>query len=486
MTINVIDLSLINFCDVQVIGTPPAYGVPKVGTACLFSNETPVNGSLGLYGLYKRTSDVVTDWGSSSDAAAIAEAFFSQQPNPVNTGGYLMIVPLAQTGVTYASKTIQSLTFTAKASGTGGNSVTIAYTTGGTQGAEVVTVVGSAISVQIATGVSTAEDIKVAIDDYSAAAALVSVAIASGYELTAQTGAVTATNLAGGSTTAAETIPTAITRIAGQVPYYCGILVDTDYTGSDYTALCSEVQAMDASLFYPSATAADIVPTSVRFDVNRIAGQTHVRALYRTTSFADAILYAAAYAGSALAVDFTGANTVKTMHGKSLIGITPDSGISQAVLNTCKACGADVYQSVGGMAKLLTSGTNQYFDYVFCSLWLKLAMQIAGANYLTQTGTKIPQTEAGMTGLKGAYLQVLKQAVTCGFLAPGTWTSSDTFGNQVDFLRNIEERGYYQYSVPVSQQSVADRADRKAPLVQQAVKTSGAIHSTDVLINVNQ
>jgi hypothetical protein len=119
-------------------------------------------------------------------------------------------------------------------------------------------------------------------------------------------------------------------------------------------------------------------------------------------------------------------------------------------------------------------------------MWLSVALQIAGANCLTSTGTKIPQTETGMSTLKNAYKQVMKQAVTNGFLAPGTWTSPDYFGDQTDFLRNITEVGYYEYSLPISQQSTSDRNARIAPLVQIACKTSGAIHSSDVLVEVNE
>ncbi len=62
---------------------------------------------------------------------------------------------------------VQDITYTASTRGTAGNSITIAYTAGGTAGAEVVTVTGTAISVSIdvtpITG-STATQVKAAID----------------------------------------------------------------------------------------------------------------------------------------------------------------------------------------------------------------------------------------------------------------------------------------------------------------------------------
>lgn len=76
----------------------------------------------------------------------------------------------------YAELTVQDLLYTALA--TGGTAITIAYTGGGVAGAEVVTVVGSAISVQIQSGVSTATQVAAAIAAFPAAAALVSVSVA--------------------------------------------------------------------------------------------------------------------------------------------------------------------------------------------------------------------------------------------------------------------------------------------------------------------
>ena len=54
------------------------------------------------------------------------------------------------------------------------------------------------------------------------------------------------------------------------------------------------------------------------------------------------------------------------------------------------------------------------------------------------------------------------------------------------FKRNIQEKGYYIYSLPVSQQSQTDREARKAPVVQIAIKLSGAFHFSEVIITVER
>jgi len=82
----------------------------------------------------------------------------------------------AATGI-LAAGTLGGVTYTAVALASGlnsaGNAYTVAYTAGGTAGAEVVTVVGTAISVQIQSGVSTITQVRTAVNASGAAAAIV-------------------------------------------------------------------------------------------------------------------------------------------------------------------------------------------------------------------------------------------------------------------------------------------------------------------------
>lgn len=82
-----------------------------------------------------------------------------------------------------ATKTYQSaLTLTAVAGlGSSGNNITLAFTGGGTNGSEVVTVIGNAISIQIQSGVSSANQVKTAYDLVAAATALAAMTIVGGH-----------------------------------------------------------------------------------------------------------------------------------------------------------------------------------------------------------------------------------------------------------------------------------------------------------------
>lgn len=98
----------------------------------------------------------------------------------------------------FATLVNNGITWTAVTLGSAGNDITVALVAGGTAGAEVVTVSGSAISVSIESGVSTRTQVLTAIQASAPASALVGISVASGG--TAAT-AITATHLATGDDT---------------------------------------------------------------------------------------------------------------------------------------------------------------------------------------------------------------------------------------------------------------------------------------------
>jgi hypothetical protein len=282
-----------------------------------------------------------------------------------------------------------------------------------------------------------------------------------------------------------ETLAAAITRTKSLIQYF-GIVSNLVETQVDMLAAAAVVQTENKILFVGSRTIGDIAVAG-KLDLLRTGSYSHTRGLYYgAPTDLEVVLFMAAYAGRGLSVNFSGSNTTLTMHLKDLIGVQPDPTIDQTGLNQAKLAGADTYISIQGVPKVFCSGANQFFDDVYNLLWFVGDLQIAGFNLLAQVGTKIAQTEDGVTSLKGAYRNVCEQAGVNQFIAAGKWTSPTTFGNQEDLYANISQRGYYIYSQPVSQQSAADREARKAPLIQIAIKYAGAIHSSDVIVNVNK
>jgi hypothetical protein len=127
--------------------------------------------------------------------------------------------------------------------------------------------------------------------------------------------------------------------------------------------------------------------------------------------------------------------------------------------------------------------SGDFLDIITGTDWLALDIQTVLYNLLYTSNTKIPQTDAGNHVLVTGMESVLSQAVTNGLLAPGVWGAGG-FGalNQNDFM----PKGFYVYAPPVSSQSAADRSARKSVLFQIAAKLAGAIHTVNVLINVNR
>lgn len=90
--------------------------------------------------------------------------------------GLRVPVQLTDEGVA-AALTQEDLTFKARQKGSEGDTISIALVTGGTAGAEVVTVDGLDIEVEIEDGVSTATQVKAALDNSPEAMALIEVII---------------------------------------------------------------------------------------------------------------------------------------------------------------------------------------------------------------------------------------------------------------------------------------------------------------------
>lgn len=210
----------------------------------------------------------------------------------------------------------------------------------------------------------------------------------------------------------------------------------------------------------------------------------YTRPFYYSVDVEKAAQFMWGYLSRAMSVVLTGSNTTLTMNLKQLSAVAADSGLTQTLLDTAKTVGADVYASIAGRASVLSHGANQFFDSVYNRVALKGDVEVGGFNYLALTSGKIPQTEAGMSGLKGAYREVCDQYVTNGTVAPGEYNGPVPFGDPEDFKRNIRDFGYYIYSQPIAEQAQAERADRIAPLVQIAIKEAGAIHKGTVIINV--
>lgn len=287
-------------------------------------------------------------------------------------------------------------------------------------------------------------------------------------------------------TTTYETLSDGIARIANEI-YFEGIITTKAADDSEYADASTAVEAMkNRVLMLPrtsSSAFAGIFAT--------VKNNTHTKCLYysygedASEQAQNARIFAAAYLSKALSVNYGGSNTTMTMNLKDLAGIHADTNISETILGQCASAGADCFPSIEGLAKVMSNAQGGfYFDQILNQIWFVNTIQRNVFNVLATTRTKIAQTDANLEIITKTIRQVCNQAVTNGYLAPGTWNSSDTFGNYEDFYRNIEEFGYYIYHMPVAEQSQTDRQARKAPVYQIAGKEAGAVHSANILIYI--
>lgn len=291
--------------------------------------------------------------------------------------------------------------------------------------------------------------------------------------------------------TSVDTLSTALFAFT-QLTYVGGVCwAGYQPSTSEIVAAATLVQSATTPylLFAPTSNISDLYAGGTCYQIQQSTLQQTRNLLY-TLSAQGARYFSAAYASRLLSTNFYGSNTTITMNLKQLTGIQPgtgftvDTGITQTIYTQCQTVGADFYTSIQGLPETVSTGGNGYSDNVYNMTWLLGALQTATFNFLAQTPTKIPQTESGMSSLKGAIATVLNQAVTNGFLAPGAWTAS-TFGDPVSLVQNIANFGYYIYSQPVSLQVQSQRATRTAPLIQIGVKYAGAIQSVNGIIYIN-
>ena len=500
------EVALSRIINVSLITTPTGLANFNVNSIGLLTDDTPTASfpAADGYKLYYSPDDVATDFGSTSETYLQAVAIFSQSPNILTGGGYLVIFPTVDVAGAATSGTMLTLEpavladFVAVTSG--GFDIDLDGATENITGLDfsgaadldaVATIIDTALSggtCAYSASVNGGKGGFLFTSSTTGATSLVSKlsAPATGTDISdvSHLNAVGNVQIIDGQGIGdPEDLVTAVIRTQALYSYF-GLIVTVASSAGDAFNLASYIQTQDMLYFLGRNLVGEI---TTYFQVIQEAGLTHTRCIYYTPTAQGSRVTASAYASRLFGINFTGSNTMCTMNLKTLAGITPDPDAASDAINTsAETYGFDIYVSLAGDPAVLSYGANSYADQIYGQLWLKLALQVAGYNYLKTTNTKIPQTEPGMTGLKGAYAEVCEQAITIGYLASGlTWTSATTFGDPDDMKRNITDAGYYIYSQAISQQATADRDAREAPLVQIAVKEAGAIHKSDVIVEVN-
>lgn len=481
--------------NVSLTSTPTGLADFNTNSIAIFTNEQA--GFSESYQAYMSPSAVESDFGTNSLTFKMAQALFTPVPNFRTGGGVLYIFPFKGTNATAGSLTTGDITANIgnfKTVTNGSLNLTIDGTPTLLSGldfsavttlADIVTVINSSNADVFVEPTETG--IKFISKRYGADNGVTVSAVSNPAEGvidlygTDYLNGAAATETSG-TNASGQTLAQAVST--GQEQVYFGGVLTTQYV-DDITlqANAAAIQTMDCDYFEAMTSLKDIAITGAAI---KAAGLGKTRSLAYSVSPESAKIAIATYATIAKSVNWNGSDTANTMNLKTLTGLTGDTGLSDTYVLSAQTNGVDIYGNTGGISVVYSNDNNGYTDDIEGQLWIKKAIEVAGFNYLRQTNTKIPQTEQGMTGLRNAYGQICEIGISNGWIAPGTWNSAIPFGDPEDFKAAIEEKGYYIYSIPIAQQSQTEREARKSPVVQIAVKCSGAIHFSDVIVTVER
>lgn len=259
---------------------------------------------------------------------------------------------------------------------------------------------------------------------------------------------------------------------------------DTGVTDDQHAAVAALIEADQRHLYGITTQAPQVLdPTSTSDIASRLKALGYK---YSFVQFSSASPYAAASLfGRLLTTNFDANNTTITLMYKQEPGIVPEE-LTSTQANTLqdKRCNVFVgYDNDTAIVQYGATPSGIFIDSIYNAIWFRNRIQTDVYNLLYQSLTKIPQTDAGNALIATAIEGSCEAAVNNGYLAPGVWNSGG-FGalKQGDTLA----KGYYVYTPPISQQSQADREARKSVPFQVAAKEAGAIHSVDILVNVNR
>lgn len=449
---------------------------------------------------------VAETFGTSSSVYQHALAFFGQSPNPTTVSGGRFVVSYwraadetvpATAGVLTGSQ-LSEATVIGQLQGISDGSFDITVDGGAAQNitgvdgrvltslADVVT----ALNTKITGATVTLKDQRLIITSDTTGATSAVTLLTTGttgtfigeiLNLATGTGAVTVAGADSSVLTAEDKLDAVTNAIDFK---FKGFLFIDNPTDIETTALAAYAQANDKLYYdvFDSASNLTIDVSNVCW-ATKLAGYDYTRMLF---SKAGDRKFATRYMSRMHTVDFNGENTAITMHLKELAGQIPES-YTDTELDNANKIGLDTYVTFKNLPKLLTAnGANGYTDLSYNIIAFKDALQTEAFNLLGTTSTKIPQTQRGVNQLVDTLKKVCEQFKKAGFIGAGTWNNADFFGDLETFKRNIELNGYYIKVQSLADQTQADREQRKSPLVQIAVKTAGAFHSVNILLNIEE
>lgn len=291
---------------------------------------------------------------------------------------------------------------------------------------------------------------------------------------------------------AAETPVQCVTALASASTVWYGVMFASTATVSTTASLnvSAFVEALDVTRMYGVTTQDPNSESSIVMNdlgsLMKAGGYDQSFCQYSSTQpYAVADVF-----GRMFSVDFNGQNTTIALMYKQMPG-TDAKDLSDTQANALQNKNINVYAGYDNDTSIFQYGvcsSGAYIDQIWGVDWFQNAVQTAVYNLLYTAATKIPQTDAGQSQLTNSAASVCGNqpggAVYNGLAGPGTWNSSTVFGSLQ--TGQYLPLGYYIFAPSVDTQAESDRAARKAPVTQIALKLAGAFATADLIVTVNQ
>ena len=488
------EIALTNTINVSLSSAPRGLGEFSTNTVLLATNEAPLSAEPYIWAV--NANDIIAEYGTDSLTAKMGTALFTPVPNLRTGKGQVLVVPYVATNATHGYTTTIEITTTIvnafKLINNGELTITIDGTDYHVQGLDFTTINDLDDIVKVLRNQNLDVDIEVVDTNKIKFASRKYGATDSAVSLKATTGSA-GTDIYGSSyLDGANQVTTAGTDATGvklkdlvmqadEYGYFGAVITTQKCENSLIVENSTYIQSQDHWYFEGTKSLKNMADLGASI---KSAGLRKAHLLAYSGDEKVAVATAVTIANS---VNYSGTDTVLTMNLKELTGIEADLNLNQTYYNSAKTNGVDIYGSTCGLSCYYSFDNGNYVDEITGQLWLKKALEVSIFNVLRRTNTKIPQTESGMTTIKNACIQVLEQGVRNGFIGTGLqWNESIPFGDPETFQENIEKNGYYVYSIPIAQQSQVERENREAPLIQIAIKLSAAIHSSNVIVNIQR
>jgi hypothetical protein len=293
---------------------------------------------------------------------------------------------------------------------------------------------------------------------------------------------------------AAETPLAAVEILDNLTVYWYGLEFaagtnNEDFTDADALTIAAYIEASTATtgnphIFGLTTSEASALNAESSSDIgSELHAQGYQRTFYMYSSqnpYGVGGLY-----GKLLTVNFAAEDSMLTLMWQQLSGFSYET-LSPNNAATLNAKRYNYYALFNNGVAIVVNGTmaaGAFVDEIFGLDGLVNYIQTDLFNFMVSTGTKIPQTDAGIAQLVTVCQNACQAFVNNGYLAAGTWTSAAVGPVQTG---QTLSNGYYVWAAPISTQSAAQRDIRVSPTIQILGKEAGAVHDIIVNMLINQ